>query len=148
MKIYIASDHAGFLVKEQIKIFLENAGHEVLDQGPADESRVNYPDFASAVCQKLQGDQAARGILICGSGIGMSIAANRYSFIRAALCRTLEEAELSREHNDANVLCLGARTTDAGLLLQITQKWLKVEFADGRHGERIALFNSLGENRS
>ena len=85
-------------------------------------------------------------LIICGSGIGMSITANRYAKIRAALCRTVEEAGLSREHNDANVLCLGARTTEENLLKQIVETWMNTEFAGGRHSERIALFDNLGEN--
>jgi len=146
MKIYLASDHAGYAIKEKVKALLKIGSHEVLDQGPNDETRVNYPDFAANVCRKIQVDQEARGILICGSGIGMSIAANRFSNIRAALCRTLEEAELSREHNDANILCLGARTTDESLIFEIVKKWLESSFAGGRHSDRIALFNDLGEN--
>ena len=142
MTIYLASDHAGFNVKEQVKELLHD--HKVVDLGPEDESRVNYPDFATSVCRKLQAEQGSRGILICGSGIGMSMTANRFSSIRAALCRTLEEAQLSREHNDANVLCIGARTTDEALILKIVKKWLEVDFAGGRHSDRLALFDSLG----
>ena len=145
MKIYLGSDHAGFLIKEKVKTMLNELGHEVQDLGPDNDSRVNYPDFASSVCKKIQKDEQSKGVLICGSGIGMSITANRFSQIRAALCRTIEEASLSREHNDANVLCLGARTTDEALLMEIVKTWLNQTFAGGRHNDRIALFNHLGE---
>lgn len=146
MKIYLGCDHAAFEAKEEVKKILSQ--HDVEDLGAHGSERVNYPDFAKSVCEGVVTHDESRGILLCGSGIGMSMTANRFAGIRAALCRTLEEAELSRQHNDANVLCLGARTTDLNLLKQIVEKWLTTDFEEGRHTDRIALFNDLGTKLS
>ncbi len=123
---------------------LESLGYKVDDLGVHDTNRVNYPEYATALVKKVLIEKAP-GILLCGSGIGMSMVANRYQGIRAALCRTVEEAKLSRQHNNANVLCLGARTTELTTLQKIVQVWLNTEFEGGRHAERVALFDAKGE---
>ena len=142
MKIYIGCDHAAYDEKEELKAYLSE-NFEVEDKGPFSGDRCNYPDFAAAVAKEVQKGEI--GILLCGSGIGVSIVANRFSKVRAALCRTVEEAKLSRQHNDANVLCMGARISSMEDLKAMADAWLKEEFEGGRHSERIALFNELGE---
>jgi len=120
---------------------LADLGHEVIDRGTFSEASVNYPDYAGAVVADLENGQAERGILICGTGIGMSMAANRSPKIRAALCHEQFTARMSREHNDANVLCLGARVVGPGLALEMVRTWMTAEFAGGRHLERVAMFS-------
>ncbi|MDF1577584.1 MAG: ribose 5-phosphate isomerase B [Desulfobulbales bacterium] len=143
MKIAIGCDHGGFAVKGEISEVVNELGHEVLDRGCDSARSVNYPDYAEKVCRDVESGGADRGILICGTGIGMSMAANRSSAIRAALCHELFTAALSREHNDANVLCLGARVVGPGLLREIVRTWLTTEFAGGRHQTRIAMFSDI-----
>ena len=145
MKIVIGCDHAAYPIKQSLKLFLLEQKFEVKDLGTDSERRCDYPTYATAVCRKVIADQC-RGILLCGTGIGMSMTANRYKEIRAALCRTKEEAQLSREHNDANILCLGARTTAWEDIQEIVMVWLKTQFEGGRHQNRIALFKQLGES--
>ncbi len=139
MKIAFGCDHGGFMFKQEIVTLLEQSGYTVLDMGCFSEESVDYPDFAAAVCAALQDGRAQRGILVCGTGIGMSIAANRHSHIRAALCHEAFTARMSREHNDANILCLGARVLGIGIVLDIVKTWLTTEFAGGRHLRRITL---------
>ncbi len=146
MKIYMGSDHAAFEEKELLKSFLKENGHEVIDHGPGSAERCDYPDFASLVAKSVAKDSSSVGVLLCGSGIGVSMVANRYKKIRAALVRNVEEAKLSRAHNDANVLCLGARLTPVAEIKEITKEWLAAPFEEGRHSGRIAKFNDLGEN--
>lgn len=140
MKIAIGCDHGGWDLKAAIISLLKELGHEILDQGCNGPASVNYPDFARAVCADVLEGGAERGILVCGSGIGMSMAANRFRGIRAALCHELYTARLSREHNDANVLCLGARVVGPGLAIEMVRIWLATEFAGGRHRQRIEMF--------
>lgn len=139
MNIALGCDHGGFALKKEIKHFLVSAGHEVHDVGCHSEESVDYPDLADKVCKELIDGRSAYGILVCGTGIGMSIAANRYRQIRAALCHEAFTAKMSREHNDANVLCLGARVLGVGIALDIVATWLETEFAGGRHLRRITL---------
>lgn len=139
MNIALGCDHGGFALKMEIKQFLVSAGHEVHDVGCYSEESVDYPDLADKVCKELIDGRSAYGILICGTGIGMSIAANRYRQIRAALCHEAFTAKMSREHNDANVLCLGARVLGVGVALDIVATWLETKFAGGRHLRRITL---------
>lgn len=139
MKIAFGCDHGGFTLKSDIVTLLEQSGHSVLDMGCFSEESVDYPNVAAAVCAALQDGRAQRGILVCGTGIGMSIAANRYSHVRAALCHEAFTARMSREHNDANILCLGARVLGIGIVLDIVTTWLTTEFAGGRHLRRITL---------
>lgn len=139
MIIAFGCDHGGYTLKKDIVALLEQSGHTVLDMGCFSEESVDYPDFAAAVCATLLNGRAQRGILVCGTGIGMSIAANRHPHIRAALCHEAFTARMSREHNDANVLCLGARVLGIGIVLDIVKTWLITEFAGGRHLRRITL---------
>jgi len=139
VKIVLGSDHGGFALKKEIAQFLAQAGHEVSDVGCHSEDSVDYPDFADKVCAEVIEGRALRGILVCGTGIGMSIAANRYRSIRAALCHESFTARMSREHNDANVLCLGDRVLGVAIALDIVKTWLETEFAGGRHQRRISM---------
>lgn len=135
--IAIASDHAGVDYKALIIEHLKTGGFQTIDLGCHDHHSVDYPDFASRLCHEIINGKAEKGILICGSGIGMSIAANRYPNIRAALCQTSEIAILSRQHNDANVLCLGSRMISTNEALSIIDAFLHTEFEGGRHASRI-----------
>lgn len=145
MKLYMGSDHAAFEEKEILKSYLVELGHEVVDHGPTSSDRCDYPDYASMVAKSVAKDPESKGILLCGSGIGVSMVANRYKYIRAALVRNEEEAKLSRGHNDANILCVGARITAIDQLKSIAKVWLETSFEEGRHAGRIAKFNELGE---
>jgi len=141
MKIIVGCDHGGFDLKQEIAAFLVAAGHEVADAGCYSEASVDYPDFAKKVCESVQSSESELGILICGTGIGMSIAANREKGIRAALCTETFSAKMSREHNNANVLCLGGRVTGPALALDIVDMWIKTPFSGGRHQRRIDMLN-------
>ena len=137
MKISLGADHAGFELKERIKQTLEQQGVIVDDQGTMSTASVDYPDFAKKVGEQVAIKQADCGILVCGSGIGMSIAANKVPGVRAANVTSEYEAQMSREHNDANVLALGARILDEATALKIVDKWLHTSFAGGRHQARV-----------
>lgn len=140
MKIIIGSDHGGFALKKLLIEWLEKEGHAVTDAGCAGTDAVDYPDFARTVCRAVEDGTQQRGILVCGTGVGMSMVANRFSGIRAALCNDLFTARMSREHNDANVLCLGGRVVGDGLALEIVRTWTTTDFAAGRHQHRIDKF--------
>jgi len=140
VKIAIGCDHGGYELKKSIIELLNQESCEVLDVGCDSIVSVDYPDFANALCKAVQNQEADRGILICGTGIGMSIAANRFDGIRAALCHELFTARMSREHNNANVLCLGARVVGPGLALEIVRTWLHAEFGGDRHQRRLDKF--------
>ena len=137
MKIAVASDHRGFQVKQNILRQLADMGHEVVDLGPDTTNRVDYPDYASKVAKAIIEHQVDRGILVCGTGIGMSIAANRYHGVRAALCHDDMTAEMSRRHNDSNVLCLSADLLGEQLISRMTEVWVKTAVEGGRHQERL-----------
>jgi ribose 5-phosphate isomerase B len=138
MRIAIASDHAGFHLKVEILAFLEESGHQVKDYGAEDSSPVDYPDFGRRVAEAIAGGLQDRGILICGTGVGMSMTANKVPGIRAALCAECFTARSSREHNDANVLCLGGRVIGVGLASDIVKVWLTSEFSEEeRHRRRL-----------
>jgi ribose 5-phosphate isomerase B len=137
MKLGVASDHAGFELKEELKNFLVQNGHSVEDFGCYGTESCDYPDFAQKLSEAVLEGSCERGILICGTGLGMSYAANRYSGIRAALCVNTFMAEMSRAHNDANVLVLGARVIDAHTARDILSVWLRTPFEGGRHLRRI-----------
>lgn len=137
MKIAIGSDHGGFEYKTAIIEFLKDKNFEVIDVGTYTKDACNYPEIAKTVAQKILSKEANKGILICGTGIGMSIAANKFKGIRAALCSDTFSAHASREHNDANVLCLGERAIGQSLALDIVDIWLKSEFQGGRHKIRV-----------
>lgn len=137
MKIALGADHGGFALKEIVKKHLEDKGFEVLDKGCYSTESVDYPVYSKAVANSILNKEADFGILICGTGIGISIAANRFKGIRAALCSNTTMAKLTREHNDANILALGARMTGDVLALEIVDEFLKTEFLGGRHLTRI-----------
>ncbi len=135
--IVIASDHAGVELKAQLLEVIRDTGREVADLGPADAASVDYPDFAHRVADAVASEAADLGVLICGTGIGMSMSANRHPCVRAALCHDAFTAEMARRHNDANVLCLGARVTGAGVAEQIVKIFLDTPFEGGRHQRRV-----------
>lgn len=137
MKIGIASDHAGFDEKQLLIPYLEAEGYEVIDYGPDSDGRVDYPDFAEKVAWALVQGNVDRGILICGTGIGMAIAANKVKGIRAANALSPEFAELAREHNDANIITLSGRFVDDATNRKIADTFLTTEFGGGRHAERV-----------
>lgn len=140
MKIAIGCDHGGIDLKNIIVPLLREMGHETDDQGCFATESVDYPEFAKSVCSLVQAGRCDCGILVCGTGIGMSMVANRFDGIRAALCHEMYTARMSREHNDANVLCLGARVIGPGLAEEIVRTWVTTEFAGGRHQRRIDMF--------
>jgi len=137
MKFYIATDHAGVDLKDYTLKLLKEKGHEVVDLGPYSKERVDYPDYAVKVAQSVLNDTAAQGILICGSGIGMSMAANRFHGIRAALCHDAYTAQVARGHNDANILCFGERIVGQGVAESILDAWIASPFEGGRHCGRV-----------
>ncbi len=145
MKYYIGSDHAGINIKNCVKEIFENLGHTVEDLGPFNKDRVDYPDFAAKVCEAVLDNNDTKGILICGTGLGMSMAANKFDGIRAALCHNEYSAAMAREHNDANVLCLGERVTGEGMVEAIINAWNSNEFAGGRHAGRVDKINALSK---
>jgi len=142
MKIAIGADHGGYEMKEQLKALLAKLGHEAVDVGCNSTASVDYPDFAAALSEKVVSGACPFGILICGTGIGMSIAVNRDPRIRAALCHDEFTARLSREHNNANVLCLGARVIGPGLAEAIVRNWLNAAFEGGRHQIRVSKYSN------
>lgn len=137
--VIIGSDHAGFALKAFLKEKMEQDGITVIDVGCEGEASCDYPEFARKLCEKIQEGSASRGILICGTGLGMSMAANRFQGIRAALCTTEYHARMSRAHNDSNVLVIGGRVTGSELALSILRAWLSTPFEGGRHQRRIDL---------
>lgn len=143
MKFYIATDHAGLDLKDYTVELLKQKGHEVVDLGPYDKERVDYPDYAIKVCEAVLADKEAQGILICGSGIGMSMAANRHHGIRAALCHDAYTATVARGHNDANVLCFGERIVGKGVAESILDAWIVGSFEGGRHEGRVAKIEAI-----
>jgi ribose 5-phosphate isomerase B len=145
MKISLGSDHAGFELKEDLRGYLAEQKVEVIDLGVYNEDPVDYPDIGASVAQKVSRGEVDRGILICGSGIGMSIVANRFPGVRAALCHDLYTARVSREHNDANLLILGGRLIGKGLAREILKVWLETGFQGGRHQRRLEKIRALEE---
>jgi len=137
MKFYIATDHAGLDLKNYTKELLETRGHEVIDLGPFDKERVDYPDYAKKVSNSVLEDTNSQGILICGTGIGMSMTANKFKGIRAALCTDAFTASMARSHNDANILCFGERVVGFGVAETIVDAWLNSSFEGGRHTGRV-----------
>lgn len=137
VKIAIGSDHGGYELKKLIVRYLQDSNHAITDCGCYAPESVDYPDFAEKVCDEVRSGASEAGILICGTGIGMSIAANRYRDIRAALCHEAFTARMSREHNNANVLCLGERVIGSELALDIVRVWVSTDFAGGRHQKRL-----------
>ncbi len=142
--VFIASDHAGFKLKEFIKQYFKARDLEIVDLGVEGTNSVDYPDFAQILCKKVLQDSSNRGILICGSGIGMSMSANRFKGIRAALCTSAYMAQITRKHNDANVLCLGARISGEGEVESMLEAFLHTAFEGGRHSIRIEKIDNKG----
>ncbi|MHB8765910.1 MAG: ribose 5-phosphate isomerase B [Deferrisomatales bacterium] len=145
--ILIASDHGGYGLKEDLKGFLRGLGEEVVDLGPRDDAPVDYPDLGLDLAQRVGRGEAERGILLCGTGIGMSIVANKVAGVRAALAHDLFSARMAREHNDANVLVVGGRTTDPGLAREVVRTWLATPFEGGRHARRLAKIREIEGRR-
>jgi ribose 5-phosphate isomerase B len=143
MKLGIGADHAGFSMKEDLKSFLESRGHELVDVGTFNEESVDYPDMARRVAELVRDGEVERGILICGTGVGMAMAANKVSGVRAASCSDLLSARLSRAHNDANVLTLGARITAPYYAREILEAWLTTPFEGGRHERRVDMIRKM-----
>ena len=148
MKIALGADHAGYLLKDRIKEHLEQQGFEVRDEGTLSGESVDYPDYARLVGHAVNEQRADFGILVCGSGIGMSIAANKVTGIRAANVSSEYEAQMSREHNNANVLALGARTVKEDEAFRIVDKWLATQFAGGRHERRVEKISGIEKEES
>ena len=147
MKIAMGADHGGFSLKETITQHLEEQGHEILDLGTYDTASCHYPVYAEKVARAVAAGQAERGILVCGTGIGMSIAANKIPGIRAAAVSDCFTAQATREHNDANILCLGERTVGPGLAMRIVDTYLAAQFQGGRHQTRLDMIAALEKAR-
>jgi ribose 5-phosphate isomerase B len=148
MKVAIGSDHRGYEVKRRIMSLLQSLDHDVQDMGTSSKESVDYPDFAFQVSEAVAGGRADRGILICGTGIGMCIAANKVRGVRAAPCHDSITAEMSRRHNDANVLCLSADLLGEQLIGRMVRIWLETEFDGGRHARRVEKILRFEANRS
>jgi ribose 5-phosphate isomerase B len=145
MKIAIGCDHAGFELKEDLRVYLRERGVEVLDLGTPEGAPVDYPEIGMAVAERVSTGAIPRGILICGTGIGMSVVANRFRGVRATLCHDLYTARMSREHNDSNVLVLGGRLLGKGIAREIVGIWLEAEFLGGNHQRRLDQIARLDE---
>ncbi|MGN0718265.1 MAG: ribose 5-phosphate isomerase B [Anaerovoracaceae bacterium] len=143
MKIAAASDHGGFALKEEVKKHLMERGIEVLDLGTHSEESVDYPVYGKACGEAVASGKADLGIVVCGTGIGISIAANKVKGIRCGLCTSVEMARLTKQHNNANILALGGRTTETGLAMKIVDAWLDTEFEGGRHQRRVDLLDQM-----
>lgn len=148
MKIAIGSDHAGFLLKERLAERLKNQGHEVVDYGTDSTESTDYPDFAAAVGRAVAGDADQMGLLVCSSGVGMSIAANKIHGIRAALGTNADEVKFTRSHNDANVLTIGAKYTDEATANELVDTFLATPFEGGRHARRVEKIKLLEQEQT
>lgn len=145
MRVIIGADHAGYRAKEALKAELKNLGVDYEDVGADSEESSDYPDFAKRVADAVSGGQYERGLLVCGTGIGMAMAANKVRGIRAAVCHDVETARLSREHNDANVLTLGARVLSVEEMKEIVRTFLQTDFIGGRHERRVNKIRQIEE---
>ena len=143
MRIAIASDHGGFELKEIVKVHLEERGLEVADLGTHSDASVDYPVYGKACGEAVASGEADCGIVVCGTGIGISIAANKVKGVRCGLCTSVEMAQLTKQHNNANVLALGGRTTAPELALQIVDAWLDTDFEGGRHERRTNMLDEM-----
>jgi len=147
MKIAVGSDHRGFEAKQLIKAIVTELGHDCIDFGTNDNNPVDYPDFAYGVATAVSKREVDGGILVCATGLGMSIAANKIKGIRAALCHDELSAQISRDHNDANVLCISGDQIGQVLLRKIVEVWLSTEFSGGRHQRRVKKIAAIEEGR-
>jgi ribose 5-phosphate isomerase B len=145
MKIVVAADHVGFALKEKVREYLKSQGLEVEDYGPSNAERVDYPDFAEKVAAQVAAKQADYGVLVCGTGIGMMLAANKVPGIRAVVANDTISARMAREHNNANVLTMGGRMIDAATMRQIVDAWLSTPFAGGRHQRRLEKIDAIDQ---
>ncbi|MBI5903506.1 MAG: ribose 5-phosphate isomerase B [Deltaproteobacteria bacterium] len=145
-KIAIASDHAGRELKEDLKEYLKSMGFEVVDMGVNNDKSVDYPDYGAPVAEKVSSGELAKGVLLCGTGIGMSILANKYRGVRAALVNDVYTARMAKEHNDANILVIGGRIVGKGLAREMLKVWLEARFEGGRHQRRLDKITEV-ENR-
>lgn len=143
MKIAMSCDHGGLELKESIKKYLEEQGIEILDLGTNTTDSVDYPEYGKACGEAVASGKAERGIVCCGTGIGISIAANKVKGVRCALCTDAHMAEMTRKHNDANILAMGGRIIDVETAKNITQTWLDTEFEGGRHQRRVDMLNNM-----
>ena len=146
MRIALASDHAGYAEKERLKTVLTDLGVEFDDLGTASEESVDYPDYARQVAEQVADGRVAQGLLVCGSGTGMAITANKVHGVRAAVAWSEEIARLARQHNNANVLAIGARTTPADEIPKIIRAWFSTEFEGGRHAARVAKISEVEQS--
>ena len=146
MKLAFAADHAGFDLKERLRARAAELGHEVLDLGAHSKESVDYPDFGARCAREVAEGRADRGVLVCGTGVGISIAANKVKGARAALCHDHFTAEMSRKHNDANVLAVGARVVGDGVAIDILETFLATAFEGGRHAGRVGKITALDAN--
>jgi ribose 5-phosphate isomerase B len=147
MQIGLACDHGGFDLKEELKAFLTSIGVEPIDMGTFNQDSVDYPDFGVLVAEKISKGELEKGILICGTGIGMSIVANKFPGVRAALANDLYSSRFSREHTDANILVIGGRIVGKDLAREILRVWLETPFAGGRHKRRLEKIEALEKKR-
>jgi ribose 5-phosphate isomerase B len=147
MQIGLACDHAGFELKEELKVFLKSLGVKAIDMGTFNEDSVDYPDFGVLVAEKVSQGELEKGILICGTGIGMSMVANKFPRIRAAVANDLYSSRCSREHNDANILIVGGRIVGKELAKEIVKVWLETPFAGGKHKRRIEKIEALEKEK-
>jgi ribose 5-phosphate isomerase B len=147
MQIGLACDHAGFELKEELKAFLKSLGVKALDMGTFNEESVDYPDFGVLVTEKVSRGELEKGILICGTGIGMAMVANKFPRIRAAVANDLYSSRCSREHNDANILIIGGRIVGKDLAKEIVKVWLETPFAGGRHKRRLEKIETLEKEK-
>ncbi|HEV2836828.1 MAG TPA: ribose 5-phosphate isomerase B [Pyrinomonadaceae bacterium] len=146
MRIALASDHAGYAEKERLKTVLADLGVQFDDLGTASEESVDYPDYARKVAERVADGRVEQGLLVCGSGTGMAITANKVPGVRAAVAWSEEIARLARQHNDANVLAIGARTTPPAEISKIVRAWFSTEFEGGRHASRVAKISDVERN--
>jgi ribose 5-phosphate isomerase B len=147
MQIGLACDHGGFELKEEVKVFLKSLGAEPIDMGTFSEESVDYPDFGVLVAEKVSRGELEKGILICGTGIGMSMVANKFPRVRAALANDLYSSRCSREHNDANILIIGGRIVGKELAKEIVKVWLETPFAEGKHKRRLEKIEALEKEK-
>ena len=143
MKVAVASDHGGFELKEIVKSHLGDRGYEVLDLGTDSSESVDYPKFGKLCAETVVSGKADIGVVCCGTGIGISIAANKVKGARCGLCTSVEMAHLTKQHNNANMIALGGRTTDPGLAIKIVDEWLDTEFEGGRHQRRVDMLDEM-----
>jgi len=143
VRFYIATDHAGFAYKAEIIEYVRSKGHDITDMGPESADRVDYPDYARKCALAVREDEGSFGILICGTGIGISIAANKIEGIRAALCHDAYTAAMSRAHNDAQILCFGQRVVGMGVVQSMIDAFIETPFEGGRHAQRVEKINRL-----